>query len=121
MIYRYGGPDSDSGLIPWFSVSFNPQQSINQLPVLAMAGAVYQDLIPGPECGDDTAAFGFYNGTISNELPSITSEKVFELNYTCWATPWLGVTQDLQYVLNPSGGSSSANAAVVGMQFQILF
>ena len=121
MIYRYGGPGSDSGLTPWFAVTFSPQQSINQLPVLAMAGAVYQDLIPGPECGDDTAAFGFYNGTISNELHSITSEKVLELNYTCWVTPWLGVTQDLQYVLNPSGGSSSANAAVVGMQFQILF
>jgi porin len=121
MIYRHGGAGSDSGLTPWFSVSFKPRQSINQLPVLAMAGAVYQDVIPGPECGDDTAAFGFYNGTISNELPSITGEKVLELNYTCWATPWLGVTPDLQYVLNPSGGSSSANAPVIGIEFQFLF
>jgi hypothetical protein len=48
MIYRYGGPGSDIGLTPWIGVTFSPQQSINQLPLFVLAGAVYHGLIPGP-------------------------------------------------------------------------
>jgi carbohydrate-selective porin OprB len=119
MIYRYGGPGSDIGLTPWIGVTFSPQQTINQLPVFVLAGAAYHGLIPGR--GDDNMAFAFYSGKISNELPSITGEKVLERDYTWWATPWLAITPDLQYILNPSGGSSSTNALVLGMQLQILF
>jgi porin len=119
MIYRRGGPGSDVGLTPWISIAYTPQQSINQLPLLVMAGASYRGLIPGRS--DDSTAVGVYYGKISTSLPSGSGEKVVELNYTWWATPWLGMTPDLQYVLTPSGGSSSRNAAVIGTQFQILF
>ncbi|HKD66538.1 MAG TPA: carbohydrate porin [Candidatus Binataceae bacterium] len=119
MIYRYGGPGSDVGFTPWLGVTFSPQQSTSQLPVFVLAGAVYHGLIPGRS--DDNAACAFYYGKISDELPSITGEKVLEVDYTWWATPWLAITPDVQYVLNPSGGSSSANALVPGLQFQILF
>jgi porin len=119
MIYRYGGPGSDVGLTPWIAVTYNPQPSINQLPVLVLTGAIYHGLIPGR--GDDNAAFALYYGKISASRPSVSAEKVLELDYTWWATPWLGVTPDVQYVLNPGGSSSSRNAAVLGMQFQILF
>jgi len=119
MIYRRGGPSSDVGLTPWISIAYTPQQRINQMPLLVMAGAVYHGLIPGRS--DDSSAVGFYYGKISTSLPSGSGEKVVELNYTWWATPWLGMTPDLQYVLTPSGGSSSRNAAVIGAQFQILF
>ena len=119
MIYRYGGRGSDTGLTPWVSVAYMPPQSINQLPLLAMAGAVYHGLIPSRS--DDSTAAGFYYGKLSTNVPSGAGEKVLELNYTWWATPWLGVTPDFQYVFNPSGGSSSKNAAVFGTQFQISF
>jgi porin len=119
MIYRSGGPGSDAGLTPWISIAYTPQQSINQLPLLVMAGAAYHGLIPGRS--DDNTAVGFYYGKISTSVPSGSGEKVVELDYTWWVTPWLGVTPDLQYVLTPSGGSSSRNAAVIGAQFQILF
>jgi porin len=119
MIYRRGGISSDVGLTPWISIAYAPQQGINQLPLLVMAGAVYHGLIPGRS--DDNSAVGFYYGKISTSVPSGSGEKVLELNYTWWATPWLGVTPDLQYVLTPSGRSSSGNAAVIGAQFQILF
>jgi porin len=119
MIYRYGGPGSDIGITPWIAITYSPQQSINQLPVLAMAGAVYHGLIPGR--GDDNLALAFYYGKLSTSLPSVAGEKVLELDYTWWATPWLGITPDLQYVLNPGGSSSSMNAAVPGLQFQVLF
>lgn len=119
MIYRYGGPGSDIGLTPWLSIAYTPRESINQLPLLVMAGAVYHGLIP--RRSDDYAAIGFYYGKFSTDLPSGPGEKVLELDYTAWATPWLGITPDLQYVLNPNGGSSSKNALVLGGQFQILF
>jgi hypothetical protein len=118
MIYRYGGPGSDVGLTPWVSVAYTPPEAINQLPLLVMAGAEYHGLIPGRS--DDYMAAGFYSGKLSTNLPSDAGEKVLELDYTAWATPWLGVTPDLQYVLNPSGGGSSENAFVLGAQFQIL-
>jgi porin len=119
MIYRYGGPGSDIGLTPWVAITYNPQQSINQLPLLVLAGAIYHGLIPGR--GDDNAALALYYGKISASLPSVSAEKVLELDYTWWAAPWLAITPDVQYVLNPGGSSSSRNAAVLGMQFQILF
>jgi carbohydrate-selective porin OprB len=119
MIYRYGGPGSDVGLTPWISIAYTPQESINQLPLLVMTGAVYHGLIPTRS--DDYLAAGFYYGKLSTSLPAGPGEKVLELDYTAWATPWLGITPDLQYVLSPSGGSSSRNALVLGGQFQILF
>jgi porin len=119
MIYRRGGANSDVGLTPWISVAYTPQQRINHLPLLAMAGASYRGLIPGRS--DDTTAVGFYYGKISTSVPSGSGEKVVELNYLWWATPWLGMTPDLQYVLTLGGRSSSRNAVVIGVQFQILF
>src|SRR5215469_467363 len=119
MIYRYGGPGSDIGLTPWLAITYNPQQSINQLPLFALTGVIYHGLIPGR--GDDNLGCGFYYGKLSTALPAATGEKVLELDYTLWATPWLGITPDFQYVFNPSGGSSSRNAAVPGLQFQVLF
>ncbi len=134
MIYRYGGPGSDIGLTPWFAVAYNPEQRINQLPLLVMIGATYQGLLP--RRGDDSTAIAFYYGKLNPSPPialasavtaatttttSHSVEKVLELDYTCWTTPWLAVTPDLQYVFNPGGSSSSRNAAVLGVQFQILF
>lgn len=133
MIYRYGGPGSDIGLTPWIAITYNQPQNISQLPLLVMLGATYHGLLPGRS--DDSAAIAFYYGklnTTSPEVPSstvaatadstsVSSEKVLELDYTCWATPWLGITPDLQYVFNPGGSSSSRNAAVLGVQFEMLF
>jgi len=119
MMYREGGPGSDVGLTPWFSVTYNPQQRLNQLPVLASVGAVYQGLIRGRS--DDTTAIAFYYGKISNDLPAHTGEKVIETDYNWWATPWLTITPDAQYIFNPNGGSSSTNALVLGTQVTVLF
>jgi carbohydrate-selective porin OprB len=73
-----------------------------------------------PRRSDDSVALAIYYGKISSQLPAESGEKVFELDYTWWATPWLAITPDLQYVFNPGGGSSR-NAAVLGTQLQLLF
>ena len=38
-----------------------------------------------------------------------------------WATPWLGLTPDFQYVFNPGGASSDDAAAVFGGQIMVNF
>jgi porin len=133
MIYREGGAGSDVGLTPWLAVSYHPEQSINQLPLLVMVGFAYQGLLPGRS--DDSTAAAFYYGKLNTATPivptsavttssaatTVSGEKVLELDYTYWATPWLGITPDWQYVFNPDGRSGSRNAAVLGVQFQILF
>lgn len=133
MIYRYGGPGSDVGLTPWLTITSNPQQKINPLPLLVMIGAAYHGLIP--RRSDDSTAMAFYYGklnissaepvpsSVASSIPNSTTnnEKVLEFAYTCWATPWLGITPDFQYVLNPNGTASSRNAAVPGIQLQMLF
>ena len=119
MIYRSGGPGSTVGLTPWIAIAYNPQQSINQMPLLVSGGAVYQGLIKGR--GNDITGLGFYYGKLSTAVPAFSGEKVLEANYTWWGTPWLGVTPDLQYVFSPSRDANSKNAAVLGIQFLVLF
>ncbi len=119
MVYREGGPGSSQGLTPWLSVTYQPQQSINLLPVFIAGGATYEGLIPGRDT--DTTAVALYYGKLSKDVENATAETVLELNYTYWATPWLGLTPDFQYIFNPSGGSSSNNAAVLGGQIMVNF
>jgi porin len=133
MIYRYGGPGSDIGLTPWFAITYNPRQNVSQFPLLVLVGMAYHGLIP--HRSDDSAAIAFYYGklnsmsaaaavsgvTSSVPVRSVSGEKVLELDYTYWPTPWLGITPDFQYVFNPGGSSGSKNAAVPGVQFQVLF
>ncbi len=105
----------------------------------AEAGAVYQGLIPSrPE---DYAGLlvndVHYNGRYLNylyagrvaaggtERPS-SNLIMMELNYTAQLNPWLNVTPNVQYVVNPDGLGGLAyptanikNAFVVGLQFQV--
>ena len=119
MVYREGAPGSAEGLTLWLAVACQPQESINLLPVFLSSGAVYEGLMPGRDT--DTAALAVYHGELSDDLEDTGSETVVELNYTFWATPWLGVTPDFQYVFNPGGGGSDNDAAVFGGQIMVNF
>ncbi|MBK8174370.1 MAG: carbohydrate porin [Rhodospirillales bacterium] len=119
MVYQQGGPGSPQGLTPWFAVAWNPEESADFLPLYVSGGAVYQGLIPGRNT--DTTALAVYSGTFSKFAQNTTTETVLEANYTLWATPWLGITPDFQYVFNPMGGASKNDAAVFGGQILIVF
>jgi porin len=119
MVYREGGPESSEGLTPWLAIAYQPQDSINLLPLYLAGGLVYEGLVPGRNI--DTTALAVYHGEVSNALPNTTGETVLEVNYTYWALPWLGLTPDFQYVFNPNGGSSNNDAAVLGGQILVNF
>jgi carbohydrate-selective porin OprB len=118
MVYL-GAPGSAEGLTPWLALAWNPEESADFLPLFLSAGAVYQGLIPGRNA--DTTALAVYTGKFSKFAENTTSETVLEVNYTLWATPWLGITPDFQYVFNPLGGPSKNDAAVFGGQILIIF
>lgn len=119
MVYREGGPGSSEGLTPWLAIAYQPQDSINLLPVYIAGGSVYEGLVPGRNI--DTVALAVYHAELSNAVPDATGETLLEVNYTYWALPWLGLTPSFQYVFNPSGGGSNDDAAVFGGQILVNF
>ena len=66
MVYRQGGPESRRGLIPFVSLLFAPDTSINTMPFFANGGLVYRG--PFVSRPHDRAAFGVVYGEFSNEL-----------------------------------------------------
>ncbi len=118
MVYSEGGPGNSNGLTPWLAIAWNPTESADFLPLFVSAGAVYQGLIRGRDA--DTTALAVYTGKFSKFSPN-SSETVVEANYTLWATPWLGITPDFQYVFNPLGNADIDDAAVFGGQVMVIF
>jgi porin len=119
MVYRDGGPGSSVGLTPWLAIAVQPKDDINLMPFFIAAGATYQGLFASR--GNDVAAFMVAYGKISDTQPHTTCELVVEVDYTLAATPWLAVTPDFQYVINPSGDPSANNAAVFGAELALTF
>ncbi len=107
--------------------------------VSAELGAIYQGIIPSRP--NDYAGLMVndvhYNNRYLNYLYAgrvaqggtqrpASNLIMMELNYTAQITPWLNLTPNVQYVINPDGLGGLAyptknikNALVVGMQFQI--
>jgi len=66
MVYRPGEPESRRGLIPFVSLLFAPDTSINTMPFFVNGGLVYRG--PFASRPRDRAAFGVVYGEFSNEL-----------------------------------------------------
>lgn len=111
--------DPEQGLTPWLALTVNPNDDINTLPVTVNAGAVYHGLIPGRD--EDATAVGLFYGSFSDDLAGQSFEMVLEANHRFQIAPWLYVTPDLQYVINPGGFDTVANALVLGMEASIDF
>ncbi len=109
---------SDRGLTAWTTLTFGPDQSINPVPFAAYGGAYYKGLSAGRP--DDIAAFALYYGLFSDRLDDQSYELALEANYRFQYAPWLYVTPDIQYVINPAG-EGIPNALVFGMEISIDF
>ncbi len=118
MVYREPGT-TDQGLTPWGVATFQPRQSINELPVFLAGGLVYKGLIPGRD--DDNAAIGVIYGKLTTDTRPSGSETVLETAYTVQLTPWFYVRPDVQVVFNPAGVSGADPAVVGGGEIGIIF
>lgn len=117
MVWRES-PGSPEGLTVWGSVTVNPDDDINTLPVAVYGGATYQGLVPGRM--NDVTAFGVSYGAFSDALPGQSAEWVLEINHRFQLGDWFSVTPDLQYVIDPDG-AGIADALVAGVEISIDF
>jgi len=61
------------------------------------------------------------SSSILNAIDIKSYELNFEATYLLPLTPWLMLQPDIQYIVNPSYCSQSANAFVVGSRMQLVF
>ena len=76
------------------------------------------------ECVAAILSLGAAQGNFSHDLRltgiNPTRETVLELYYNAQVLPWLSVSPDLQWILNP-GGEDGRDAFVAGVRFQMAF
>jgi porin len=134
-------PGSNGGGIGLFFLGMGAPQSYNLCDLYFEGGMNWMGPFRGRE--KDTFGFGaaylqispakrqygnsviFYTGTGS---PYSSNETVLEAFYICQVTPWLQLTPDAQYVVNPGAGIPSAfsstplkNAFIIGIRSGIQF
>jgi porin len=73
---------------------------------------------------------GSYYGNLGGDYASAQSETglgyptyewVLELGYVAHITPWLYITPDIQWVINPGGTGDIPNALVIGWELGVTF
>ena len=72
---------------------------------------------------NDTFGVGYYYLDMSDDLPSLlglSSEQGIELYYNIEVAPWLHITPDIQYIIDPGGGAYD-DAIAVGVRMQMNF
>jgi len=133
MVFRHGGPESRRGLIPFVSLVFAPDTSINTMPFFMNGGLVYRG--PFASRPHDRAGLGVVYGEFSSQLArsqrasrsagnpvGIQSyELALELTYRFQVTGWLRMQPNLQYIINPGGTGQIPDALVAGFQLSVNF
>jgi len=93
---------------------------VNEIKCFWSAGAQCQGLLPGRD--DDVLGVGAAQGGLSKRAGhSAWNETVFETYYAIEIAPWIVLSPSLQYVFNPGGEKTAADALVLGFRLQISF
>lgn len=108
------------GLGMFFRYGF-AHEDCNPIEHFWSIGAQYQGLIPTRD--DDVLGLGFAQGMLSGRLRDLDGgdrESVYELYYNALVLPWLNVTPDFQYIVNP-GAADGRDSFVAGLRMQMSF
>ena len=108
MFARFGYADEDVNRIAWYWA----------------LGAQYVGLLPGR--GADVVGVGAYQAIGSDVYrdavdSSYGCETGIELYYRIAALPWLAVTPDFQYVIDPGATGVADDAVVAALRFRVTF
>lgn len=102
---RFGYADPDTNALAWFwSLGFE-----------------YRGLLP---CrGDDVLGVGSYQAIASGRYqeqidPDLERETGIEVYYRIEVLPWLALTPDFQYLIDPGAGSTARDAAIGVLRFR---
>jgi porin len=113
------GVDRPTGLTLWGAGYLAPQDHINTQTYELAGGLLYQGFFPSRK--RDMTAFCAILGHFSDQLNGQGIETVLELNHRFQLGPWFYITPDVQYIVNPSGRTSTPNALVLGFETSITF
>lgn len=98
-------------------------QDANPVEHFWSVGGQYQGLVPTRD--DDVLGFGVSQGILSEQLrfTGVTPhrETVLELYYRIVLTPWLSISPDFQWILDPGGVLTTADSYVAGLRVQASF
>ena len=75
-----------------------------------------------PDRPEDTFCIGFFHDETSDDFPDVlgtTDRTGFEGYYKVQATPWMQITPDVQYLINP-GIEDRDDTLVIGLRMLIL-
>jgi porin len=105
---RFGYADSDVNRIAWFW----------------SVGLQYRGILPGR--GEDVLGLGSYQAIGSHRYrrtvdPDFDRETGIELYYRFDPIPWLAVTPDFQYLVDPGGNGAARDAVVVALRLRVTF
>lgn len=114
-------PEDTQGLGVFFRYG-NEDSSRNDITNFWSIGFQYQGLFEGRD--DDVLGVGFAHGTFSDKASATYTddyESAFEVYYSVQVAPRLAISPDVQYVTNPGGDSTIADAVVLGLRMQMTF
>lgn len=126
MLWRFGAPAEQRGVVPFVIAVGAPVDAINLFPFFLDGGVVVQGpLAARPQ---DEVMFGLVYGSVSGVQrqaqraagePEQNFEMVLEWSYLIQLTPWLQLQPDIQYVIKPGATGQIPNALVLGAQIAI--
>ncbi|MDN3503955.1 MAG: carbohydrate porin [Rhabdochlamydiaceae bacterium] len=125
------------GLITPFVALLLAPKNRNMFPFFLSSGIVFQGLIQSrpKDFFSLGCAYGKYSSDLSKReeqnkanndpgefgiIPQ-SFETVLEMSYMFQINQWCEIQPDIQYVINPKGKGTVANALVIGMQTKLVF
>jgi carbohydrate-selective porin OprB len=114
-------PEDGQGLGAFLRYGYAPSKR-NDITNFWSAGFQYQGLLDGRD--DDVLGVGYAQGFFADTAAATypeDNEGVVEAYYNAQVTPWLNISPNLQYVINPGGSNSASDAVVLGLRMQWIF
>ena len=136
MVVSFGDVGAERGITPFIALLFAPSDR-DIMPFFLASGLVCWGLFPARP--KDSLNLGFLYGKYSTDMRKAQQqaknlrllgpfgdqpqnfEALIEFNYWFEVNPWLAITPDLQYIINPSGFGTIPNALACGVQVGFTF
>jgi porin len=120
MLYRESPEDSQGlGVFARYGIRHG---DVNRISQFWSVGAQYQGFLRNRD--SDVLGFGAYSVHASDQYQrafgsDFSRETGFELYYKFQITPWLTLTPDVQYIVNPSGLRNASDSIVMGFRARV--
>ncbi|MEI8078152.1 MAG: carbohydrate porin [bacterium] len=127
MVWRSEDNQNDNFSL-WGGAVYSPQTDISLVPLMGMAGTIWQGLIPGRDQDQWLTCFlighfseAYANSPSDTDSTTPTCETVLETSYIIQLNKYLSVQPDIQYIIRPDGEGDIPNALVIGLQIALSF